>query len=171
MSVEGKHKRQTEGMLKQRAASAENTRKDLEKALDRFENGELQKHLPGTKLTVRTLAVESGHSKDTPLSRYGKGEPNAGEHRFPTVVSRFKKLTAKQGAAKGKETLIQKLRKTINELRKHLLQAVRANNLLDKENFELKRRNRELEEHNVRLREENAQLRQGSLKAVAMVKP
>jgi hypothetical protein len=170
MSAEETNNSRIEGMLRQRADAAERTRKDLEEALNRFEKGRLQKHPRGTKLTLRTLAVESGHSKDTPLSRYRKGEPNAGEYRFPTVASRFKKLTSKQTQAKDKETLIQRLQRRIRELRTQLLQSVRANNLLDAENVELKRRNRELEEDKVRLSEENAQLRRGDMRVMTTAK-
>jgi hypothetical protein len=171
MSAEEANKSLTEGMLKQRADSAERTRKDLEEALDRFDKGKLQKHPAGTKLTLRTLAIESGHSKDTPLSRYRKGEPNAGEYRFPVIASRFKKLTSKQTQDKEKETLIQRQQRRIDELKSQFLQSVRANNLLDAENVELKRRNRELEEDKVRLSEENAQLRRSEMKIVTTGKP
>lgn len=178
MSERGSDVGRIEGLLKQRAKSAENTCLKLHEALDRFEHHKLVRAKAGSKLTVRSLAYEASDpsgkhpiSKDTPLSKYPKGHPRAGEYRFPDVVRRFRKLTGKQEQKERKKGLIQKLRETIRNLRKHLLASARANNLLDAENVELKRRNRELEEANARLREENARLtRHGSIREMPAIR-
>jgi hypothetical protein len=165
MSERGHDNRRIEGLLKQRAESAESTRRRLNEALDRFKGNKLRRIAAGSKLTVRNLAAEAepdedgtAVSKDTPLSRYPKGHPKQGEYRFPDVVSRFGKLTKKQERKEAKEGLIVKLRRIIRHLRRRLLDSVRANNLLDAQNVDLKRRNDELEKDNARLREEIAQL-------------
>jgi hypothetical protein len=62
-------------LLKQRADSAELTRARLDGALDRFERNELTILPPGSKLTLRNLALEAAVSKDTPLSRYPQITP------------------------------------------------------------------------------------------------
>lgn len=155
-----------EGMLKERADSAENTRLRLDAALARFEKGDLDVLPAGSKLTVRNLAAEAKVSKDTPLSRYPKGHPKSKDYRFPEIVSRFRKLKEKNAKPEEKEDLVIKLRKRNKELENQIQQSAQANNLLDAENVELLSRNRELEENNVRLREENAQLRQGNIRVL-----
>lgn len=160
MTKEAEHK--FDAMLRERAMSAESTRKKLDAALDRFQHNKLEKLPAGSKLTVRNLAIEAGVSKDTPLSRYPKGHQKAGEYRFPEIVRRFRKLKAKKTVPRpnAKDEIIK-------ELKADNLKLARANNQLDAENLELKREKRELEEANAQLREENAKLRQGKIKVLS----
>lgn len=158
-------------MLKQRAASAESTRKKIHEALDRFEARELKRLPEASKLTIRNLAVEAEVSKDTPLIRYPKNHTLAGQHRFPDIVKRFQKLKERLSGvlkSRGEEKEIKRLRGRIKELDQLLLLSARANNLLDAETGELRRRNKELEEDNARLRGENAFMRQKSLKLLPL---
>jgi hypothetical protein len=169
MSAGKREPQRFQAMLQERADSTENTRKKLEQALDRFENNQLIKLPPGTKLTVRTLATEAEVNKDTPLSRYPKEHSKAKQYRFPKVVARFKKLTAKKIKTppedpKDKEN--KKLRESIKEKDEEILLMARVNNQLDAENVRLERRDQELEKEIARLRDENAQLRQGNIRGL-----
>lgn len=100
-----------------------------------------------------------GKSKDTPLSRYGKGHPKAGQYRFPDVAARFHKLKAKgpppQREIDPKDKKIQELREVVRSQDEKILMLARVNNELDAENVDLKRRNKELEEQINRLRNES----------------
>lgn len=157
-------------LLKQRAASVENTRKKLCEALDRFESKSLQSLPAGSKLTVRSLAIEAKVSKDTPLSRYTKNHLCAGQLRFPEIAARFNNLKGKLNrypeAQKEEKENKRHLREK-KELKKIVLLSARANNLLDAEVIAAKTRVQELEEDNSRLRDENAKLRQGGLKLLS----
>ena len=97
-------------------------------------------------------------SKDTPLSRYRKDQPNGGDYRFPDIAARFNKLKAQKTTRPSsndlKEAKIQELRKIIESLQEKNLLLARANNQLDTRAVELERRYRELEEQNARLRQE-----------------
>ena len=158
MSTEPKTTRQFEALLQQRAESSERTRLKLHQALDRFEHDHLLILPLDSKLTIRNLALEADVSKDTPLSRYRKDQPNGGDYRFPDIVARFNKLkTRKPNRLSNndlKETKIQELRQIIESLQEKNLLLARANNQLDIRAVELERRCRELEEQNVRLRQE-----------------
>jgi hypothetical protein len=158
MSTEPKTTRQFEALLQQRAESSEPTRLKLHHALDRFEHDQLLILPPGSKLTIRNLALEADVSKDTPLSRYRKDQPNGGDYRFPDIVARFNKLkTRKHTRPSGnnlKEAKIQELRQIIESSQEKNLLLARANNQLDIRAVELERRCRELEEQNARLRQE-----------------
>jgi hypothetical protein len=150
---------QFKAMLQQRADSSERTRVQLHQALDRFEHDQLINLPPGSRLILRNLAREAGVSKDTPLSRYRKDQPKAGEHRFADIVARFNQLKAKKMTGPStndlREANIQQLCETIKSLEGKMVLLARANNQLDAEAFEWKRRCRELEEENARLRLEN----------------
>jgi exonuclease VII small subunit len=158
MSTEPKITHQFEALLQQRAESSERTRLKLHQALDRFEHGQLLILPAGSKLTIRNLAQEAEVSKDTPLSRYRKDQPNDGDYRFPDIVARFNKLKARKHTRQSrndlKEAKIQELRQLIESLQEKNLLLARANNQLDIRAVELERRCRELEEQNVRLRQE-----------------
>jgi hypothetical protein len=167
MSAKKREPHQFRALLTERADSAENTRMQLDQALDRFANNSLIHLPPESKLTVRNLATEAGVNKDTPLSRYPKGHPKAGNHRFPLVVKRFKKLKKKvTPPVDTKDEDNQKLRERIKEQDLQILLSARANNQLDAENVEVKRRCDELEKDMARIRDENARLRQGNIKVV-----
>jgi hypothetical protein len=109
-------------------------------------------------LTIRNLGLEADVSKDTPLSRYRKDQPNSGDYRFPDIVARFNKLKTRKPTRLSnndlKETKIQELRQIIGSLQEKNLLMARANNQLDIRTVELERRCRELEEQNARLRQE-----------------
>ena len=158
MSTEPKTTRQFEALLQQRAESSEQTRLKLHQTLDRFEHDQLLILPPGSKLTIRNLALEAEVSKDTPLSRYRKDQPNGGDYRFPDIVARFNKLKARKATRPSsndlKEAKIQELRQIIESLQEKNLLLARANNQLDIRAVELERRCRELEEQNARLRQE-----------------
>jgi len=162
MSTEPKTTRQFEALLQQRAESSERTRLKLHQALDRFEHDHLLILPPGSKLTIRNLALEADVSKDTPLSRYRRDQPNGGDYRFPDIVARFNKLkTRKHTRPSGndlKEAKIQELRQIIESLQEKNLLLARANNQLDIRAVELERRYRELEEQNARLRRERLKI-------------
>ncbi len=168
MSTEPKTTRQFEALLQQRAESSERTRLKLHQTLDRFEHDQLLILPPGSKLTIRNLALEAEVSKDTPLSRYRKDQPNGGDYRFPDIVARFNKLKARNTTRPSsndlKEVKIQELRQIIESLQEKNLLLARANNQLDTRAVELERRCRELEEQNARLRQE-------CLKIVPFVRP
>jgi hypothetical protein len=158
MSTEPKITRQFEALLQQRAESSERTRLKLRQALDRFEHDQLLILPPGSKLTIRNLALEADVSKDTPLSRYRKDQPNGGDYRFPDIVAWFNKLKARKPTRPSsndmREAKIQELRQIIESLQEKNLLLARANNQLDIRAVELERRCRELEEQNARLRRE-----------------
>ncbi|MCI0557099.1 MAG: hypothetical protein MN733_01280 [Nitrososphaera sp.] len=157
-----KSPRQFKAMLQQRADSSEHTRIELHRALDRFEHDKPINLPPSSKLTIRNLALEAGVSKDTPLSRYRKDQPKAGEYRFPDIVDRFSKLKAKKSTRPStddlREAKIQELRQTIEALEEKIRLLARTNNQLDAEVHEMRWRCRELEEQNVRLRRENIKI-------------
>jgi exonuclease VII small subunit len=158
MSTQPKTAYQFEALLQQRAESSERTRLKLHQALDRFEHDQLLILPPGSKLTIRNLALEADVSKDTPLSRYRKDQPNGGDYRFPDIVARFNKLKTRKPTRPSsnnlKEVKIQELRQIIESLQEKNLLLARANNQLDIRAIELERRCRELEEQNARLRQE-----------------
>jgi exonuclease VII small subunit len=158
MSTQPKTAYQFEALLQQRAESSERTRLKLHQALDRFEHDQLLILPPGSKLTIRNLALEADVSKDTPLSRYRKDQPNGGDYRFPDIVTRFNKLKTRKPTRPSsnnlKEVKIQELRQIIESLQEKNLLLARANNQLDIRAIELERRCRELEEQNARLRQE-----------------
>jgi exonuclease VII small subunit len=158
MSIQPKTPYQFKALLQQRAESSERTRLKLHQALDRFEHDELLILPPGSKLTIRNLAQEAEVSKDTPLSRYRKDQPNGGDYRFSDIVARFNKLKARKTTRRSsndlKEAKIQELRQIIESLQEKNLLLARANNQLDIRAVELERRCRELEEQNARLRQE-----------------
>jgi hypothetical protein len=168
MSTEPKTTRQFEALLQQRAESSEQTRLKLHQALDRFEHDQLIIIPPSSKLTIRNLALEAEVSKDTPLSRYRKNQPNGGDYRFPDIVARFNKLKARKHARPSgndlKEAKIQEMHQIIESVQEKNLLLARANNQLDIRAVELERRCRELEEQNARLRQE-------CLKIVPFVRP
>jgi hypothetical protein len=95
MSEHSDSQRDYQELLRHSAETAERTRMNLHRALDRFEHGKLINLPPGSKLTLRNLALEAGTDKNTPISRYGKSHPKAGEYRFPDVVERYVKLKAR----------------------------------------------------------------------------
>jgi exonuclease VII small subunit len=158
MSTQPKTTRQFKALLQQRTESSERTRLKLHQALDRFEHDQLLILPPGSKLTIRNLAQEAEVSKDTPLSRYRKDQPNGGDYRFPDIVARFNKLKARKTTHPSsndlKEAKIQELRQIIESLQEKNLLLARANNQLDIRAVELERRCRALEEQNARLRQE-----------------
>ena len=153
-----------EALLKQRADSAELTRARLNGALDRFERNELTILPPGSKLTLRNLALEAAVSKDTPLSRYRADHSNAGSYRFPDIAARFRQLkahgTVNPSTCDSRKPKIQQLRVTIAALEEKIVLLARVNNQLDAEAGDLKQRCRELTA-------ENARLRQQAIKAIA----
>lgn len=159
MSAKTKITRQFKALLEQRVESSERTGLRLQQALDRFENGQLITLPPGSKLTIRNLALEAQVSKDTPLSRYRKDQPHGGDYRFPEIVARFNKLKSEKAARSTTNNLneakLQELRQIVESLQEKNLLLARANNQLDARAVELERRCRELEEQNGRLRQEN----------------
>lgn len=159
MTREAKRKYHFGALLQQRADSYERTRLELHAALDRFEHGQLIHTPRGSKLTLRNLALEAGgKSKDTPLSRYPKNHPRAGEYRFPDIVERYHKLKARKNLRQfnvdPKDEKIQELYQMIKSQKEDNVLLARSNNELDAENYELKRRNKELEEQLGKLRKE-----------------
>jgi exonuclease VII small subunit len=158
MRPQTKNNRQFKALLQQRAESSERTRLKLHQALDRFEHNQLLTLPPGSKLTIRNLALEAEVSKDTPLSRYRKDQQHAGDYRFPDIVVRFNKLKARKPTRPSnndlKEAKIQQLRQVIESLQEKNLLLARANNQLDIRAVESERRCRELEEQNAKLRQE-----------------
>jgi exonuclease VII small subunit len=158
MSIEPKTTRQYKALLQQRAESSECTRLKLHQAIDRFEHDQLLILPPSSKLTIRNLALEAEVSKDTPLSRYRKDQPNGGDYRFPDIVARFNKLKTRKPTGPSsndlKEAKIQELRQIIESLQEKNLLLARVNNQLDIRAVESERRCRELEEQNARLRQE-----------------
>ncbi len=161
-------------LLEQRTDSARQTLLILQGALDRFEKNSQVVVPVGTKLTIRTLAQEAGVSKDTPLSRFRKGQAQAGEFRFPDVVARFHKLKEGNGSeqpAKAKkrpqdkrEARIHELNQSVADYKRKLLQHDRVLNELDAEVVELRERCRQLTE-------QNAGLRQNQLKVIPFTSP
>lgn len=144
-------------LLEERAASAEQTRRNLDAALDRFRHHKLIRLRKGAKLTVRNLALEAGVSKDTPLSRFPKGHPKAGEHRFPGVVARFREMKAgplPPPLADPRDEKISELRQTIKTKDSQLIAQARTINRQDQDLYETRERNLELESQNAQLRRE-----------------
>ena len=140
---------------------AEQTAKKLTKALDRFENGKLERLKEGTKLTRLNLATEAGVAKDTPFSRYREGHPQAHTYRFPEIVERFNRLR-KNGRPEPQPEpnpdTVAELKDTISELRGALSASRCVANALDAQNVELKRSNSELEELASRLSDEKDEI-------------
>jgi hypothetical protein len=149
--------RNVQALLENRESSVNATKVRMDEALDRFEHGRLIKLPEGSKLTLRSLSVEAGVSKDTPLSKFREGHPQVGQYRFPTVVKRFRELK-KRGNKDDPENLkdkkIRELRDALAQSNREKQQLAEVNNELDAENYELRRRNKELEEQNAGLRRE-----------------
>jgi hypothetical protein len=126
---------------------AEQTDEKLTKALDRFENGRLERLPDDSKLTRLNLAKEAGVARETPFSRYRQDHPKAREYRFPEVVERFKRLRKKgKVVPEPRPDETEQSKATIAELQNMLSASRYVANALDAQNIDLNRRNGELEE-------------------------
>lgn len=138
--------KRVQALLHNRSQSMERTRVKLHYALDRFEHGTLANLPGGTRLTVRSLAVEAGVSKDTVVSRYLAGDKKD-QLRYPEILERMRGLKDKQlkhsipkiVKKRSADEEVGRLRRNMHEINElNVLQARRINDL-DSENQRLRR--------------------------------
>lgn len=133
--------------------------KKLHAALDRFEQNRLEVVNPGSKLSLRSLALEAGVNKDTPFSRYKKDTPFYRKYRYPEIVSRFNEIKNKlTKETKNKTSEIEKQKALISNYESKFLQQARVINQQDERIVELERYSRELEAQIKKLKQEALKL-------------